>query len=168
MSDDYLFKTQRLGFKHLDKEHLDFLTPLDSDSDVRRFFPDGVPDKNQITKRMNEFISYHKELGLPVFVIFNLETGDFVGRAGFAPVESGEIEVGYVFHKHCWGQGYATEALEALLKWAKKNINADFIMAYTVTEHVASQRVMEKCGMKFYKKDMVKGVECRFYQIKNK
>lgn len=165
---DYLFKTQRLGFRYLEREHLSYLAPLDSDSDVRQFFPDGVATKEQISKRLDEFLGYHKELGLPVFVIFNLDTGDFVGRAGFAPVVTGEIEVGYVFHKHCWGQGYATETLSALLKWAKKHIDADYIIAYTVTEHAASQRVMEKCGMKFYKKDAVKGVECRFYRIKNK
>lgn len=165
---DYLFKTKRLGFKYLEKEDLDYLMSLDSDSDVRQFFPDGVATKEQISKRLDEFMSYHQKLGLPVFVLFDLETDEFVGRAGFAPVQTGEIEVGYVFHKHYWGQGLATETLAALLKWAKKNIKADYIIAYTVTEHIASQRVMEKCGMKFYKKDAVKGVECRFYHVKNK
>ncbi|MHB1221780.1 MAG: GNAT family N-acetyltransferase, partial [Gammaproteobacteria bacterium] len=152
---DYLFKTKRLGFKYLEKEDLDYLMLLDSDSDVRQFFPDGVATKEQISKRFNELMSYHKKLGLPVFVLFDVETSEFVGRAGFTPIHSGEIEVVYAFHKRYWGQGLATETLAALLKWAKKNIKSDYIIAYTVSEHIASQRVMEKCGMKFYKKDAV-------------
>lgn len=167
MTREYLFTTERLGFELLKEEHLEYLATLDSDPDVRRFFPDGVANREQIQARMREFISYYEEHQLPIFVIFELETGEFVGRAGFILLDTGEIEVGYVFHKHSWGKGYATETLQALLKWAKKNVQAEYIVAYTVTEHTASLKVLEKCGMKFYKKEEVKGMECRFYQIKN-
>ena len=94
--------------------------------------------------------------------------GEFIGRCGFGPVETGEIEVGYLLHKKFCRQGYASEALAVLLEWARKNIKMDYIIAFAPVEHIASQRVMQKCGMEYYKNDIAKGVACCFYRIKNR
>lgn len=118
----------------------------------------------QIAVRINDFISYHQEKGLPCFIIFELETNAFIGRAGFGPLETGEIEVGYVSHKKFWGKGYASEILMQLLVWAKDNIPADYIIAYCLVGNIGSWRVMEKCGMKYVKNDTAKGFECKFYK----
>jgi RimJ/RimL family protein N-acetyltransferase len=53
-------------------------------------------------------------------------------------LEDNEVEVGYLLHKNYWGKGYATEALNALLNWAKKNISHQYIIAFAPTQHVAS------------------------------
>lgn len=42
------------------------------------------------------------------------------------------------------------------------------IIAYADIHNVASTRVMEKCGMTYYKTDNAKGAPCRFYRIKNR
>ena len=49
----------------------------------------------------------------------------------------------------------------------QENINADYIIAFTPVDHIASERVMQKYGMEHYKNAMVKGVACCFYRIKN-
>lgn len=49
----------------------------------------------------------------------------------------------------------------------KKNINADYIIAFAPIAHIASQRVMQKCGLKHYKNDNAKGIACSFYRISN-
>jgi hypothetical protein len=36
------------------------------------------------------------------------------------------------------------------------------------TGNIGSTRVMEKCGMTYYKTDIAKGIECKFYRIKNR
>ena len=164
----YMIKTKRLGLRPFQQSDIDYLAELNSDPDVRQFFPDGTQNREQTEARMNDFISYYKEKGLPCFVMFELESGEFVGRCGFGPVETGEIEVGYLLHKKFWGKGLASEVLTVLLEWAKQNINADYIIAFAPIEHVASQRVMQKCGMKHYKNVSAKGVQCSFYRIKNR
>lgn len=98
--------------------------------------------------------------------MFNNNTNEFIGRCGFGLVATGEIEIGYVLHKKFWGQGYATEAVCALLEWAKNNINAEYVIAFAPLEHEASQRVMQKCGMQYYKTDFGHSVSCKFYRIK--
>ena len=163
-----MIKTKRLGLRPFQQSDIDYLAELNSDPDVRQFFPDGTQNREQTEARMNDFISYYKEKGLPCFVMFELESGEFVGRCGFGPVETGEVEVGYLLHKKFWGKGLASEVLTVLLEWAKQNINADYIIAFAPIEHVASQRVMQKCGMKHYKNVSAKGVQCSFYRIKNR
>jgi ribosomal-protein-alanine N-acetyltransferase len=170
MSQDkkYVIKTNHLGLRHFQKNDMDYFVELGGDSEVMQFFPGGVQNREQVEARANDFISYYKEKGLPCFVMFDLETEAFVGRCGFGLIDTGEIEVGYLLHKKFWGKGLASEALIALLKWAKQNINSDYIIAYAPVEHIASQRVMQKCGMAYYKEAISKGVMCRFYRIKNR
>jgi ribosomal-protein-alanine N-acetyltransferase len=41
--------------------------------------------------------------------------------SGFDPTRS-QIEIGYLFLKDFWGKGYATEAVQELLKWGSINL----------------------------------------------
>ncbi|WP_341272488.1 GNAT family N-acetyltransferase [Legionella rowbothamii] len=54
------------------------------------------------------------------FVIFDKESKEFIGRCGFGPIDTGEIEVGYLIVRKSWGMNYASEALKGLLNWSKK------------------------------------------------
>jgi len=101
-----MIETKRLGLRPFQKSDIDYLSDLNSDPDVRQFFPDGTQNREQTEARMNEFISYLTAKGLPSFVMFELESEEFVGRCGFGHVESGEIEVGYLLHKKFWGKGF--------------------------------------------------------------
>ena len=79
-------------------------------------------------KRIKQFISFYREKGLPCFVMMLKDTNDFIGRCGFGPLESGEVEVGYVISKKFWGMGYASEALKSLLEWSRLNIKKEHII----------------------------------------
>lgn len=141
---------------------------LENDPDVKQFFPDGGRDRAKTEDMIKRFISAYKEKGLPCFLLFDLESDEFIGRAGFGITETGNTEVGYVLHKKFWGKGYASEAVRTLLKYAREHIDVDYIIAYADVGNIGSTRVMEKCGMNYYKNDIAKGIECRFYQIKNR
>lgn len=41
----YLIKTKRLGLRLLQKEDIEHLTGLNSDPDVRQFFPNGTQNR---------------------------------------------------------------------------------------------------------------------------
>lgn len=126
----YIMNTKRLGFRHFEKNDLDYFAQLNSDPNVRQFFPDGVQTREQTEARMNDFVMYYEERGLPCFVMVDLETEEFVGRCGFGLLETDEIEVDYLLHKKFWRRGLASEALIFLLEWAKENINSEYIIAY--------------------------------------
>lgn len=161
---DIKIETNRLILRLLIEDDLDDLVQLNSDPEVRAFFPDGVQNREQTKKRMLELIDNYNKHHLPGFIMVEKESNAFLGRCGFSLTEDNEVEVGYLIHKKYWSKGYATEALNALLDWAKLNIKREYIIAFSPTAHIASQRVMEKCGMIFYKKVIAHGIECKFYK----
>jgi RimJ/RimL family protein N-acetyltransferase len=74
-----------------------------------------------------------------------LVPGGFLGWVG--TWRSGPVpEVGLIFHRACWGLGFATEALEAFLKvfWANRP-EFELLDAWCDTENIASQNVLKKC-----------------------
>lgn len=160
-------ETERTILRLINEDDLEHVAALNLDPEVRKYFPDGVQTKEQTKQRMKQFIDFYKEHGLPGFVIFDKKSGEFIGRCGFGPLETGEVEVGYLIARKFWGMSYASEVLKSLLDWSKKNINIDFIIAFAPIEHKASHRVMEKSGMSYYKDDIGHGIECKFYRIKN-
>lgn len=58
-------------------------------------------------------------------------------------------KVGYTVVEPCWGQGYATEALRALLGHVLAEPGMRRVVAETMVDHIASRRVMEKVGMTY-------------------
>lgn len=140
-------ETERTLLRQIKLSDLDNIAELNSDPEVRKFFPDGTQNREQTAERLKEFISFYKTKGLPGFVILDKKSGEFLGRCGFGPLDTGEVEVGYLIVKKLWGKGYASEVLNALLSWSKNNINKDYILAFAPLNHKASHRVMEKSGM---------------------
>ena len=60
--------------------------------------------------------------------------------------ESGSVaSTGYVLATDAWGQGYATEALAAMVELAGA-VGVSRLYALCHPDHRASQRVLEKCG----------------------
>lgn len=81
-----------------------------------------------------------------LFIIVETSSALSVGGIGFknCPNESGEVEIGYGVCQSYQGRGVATEAVVAMCDFARQG--AQFVIAETDCENVASQRVLEKCG----------------------
>jgi RimJ/RimL family protein N-acetyltransferase len=52
---------------------------------------------------------------------------------------------GYVFARECWGKGFATETLAAMVLLAR-TLGVQRLQALSHVDHKASRRVLEKCG----------------------
>ncbi|MBF5041479.1 MULTISPECIES: GNAT family N-acetyltransferase [Myxococcaceae] len=74
-----------------------------------------------------------------------------VGAGGFKgpPSPGGEVEVGYSVLEAHQRQGYAQEAVEALIAWAFAHPEVNHVAAETTPGNVASLRVMERCGLRY-------------------
>jgi len=70
-----------------------------------------------------------------------------IGCIGLQPAESGGgLEFGYWLGKRYWGEGYATEALGRLVRFAFLDLGLPEIWGAAVPTNDASHRVMEKNG----------------------
>ena len=56
--------------------------------------------------------------------------------------------------------------LKVLLSWAKDHIHKERIFAIAAINHVASERIMQKAGMIFSKRDKVDNIDCLIYEYK--
>jgi [ribosomal protein S5]-alanine N-acetyltransferase len=74
----------------------------------------------------------------------------WIGSAGFQgkPDDQGSIEIGFGVHPDFRNAGYATEAVNALLSWARLQTDVRAVIAHCDPSNPASIRVLEKAGMR--------------------
>ena len=161
---EYMLVSKRLGFRMLEDHDLQNLMRLDMNLEVRAFFPEGLSTPKQLQEKIIRSRTSFLQKGFGEFSVTDLKTNEFLGRAGFAELKNGEIEVGYLLLKEYWGKGIATEALSALLDWAGKALSVPRILAYAQINHHASIGVMKKAGMRYLKTEPGHGIECKFYE----
>jgi RimJ/RimL family protein N-acetyltransferase len=68
-------------------------------------------------------------------------------RISVVSSEHREGHIGYGLDRRFWGQGYATEAIHALLFFGFNTLGLHRISSDAIAENVASVRVLEKVGM---------------------
>ena len=79
--------------------------------------------------------------------MIELKDGTHIGESCFKGLsENGIAEIGYGILDEYQNQGYATEAVEAILEWAFQDSRVTAIEAETEEGNIASKRVLEKCG----------------------
>ncbi len=83
-----------------------------------------------------------------VYALTRTIDGELVGSMGLKVEQAHQrAEVGYTVAVPCWGRGYATQALEAVLALAFGELAMRRVYAYYFVENPASGRVLEKCGL---------------------
>ena len=95
---------------------------------------------------VNRFIESYRDEHTYSWVI---DVDDVIfGTIGAYDYEDDRIEVGFSIIRACWGRGYATEALKAVLEYLTENEGISCVTAWCAAENVGSRRVLEKAGMK--------------------
>ncbi|MBD2613091.1 MAG: GNAT family N-acetyltransferase [Nostoc sp. ZfuVER08] len=72
-----------------------------------------------------------------------------------------KANIGYEINPHYWGQGYATEAAQTIVKFGFEELKMHHLWSWCVAENIASLRVLEKIGMHrethLREKELIKG-----------
>jgi [ribosomal protein S5]-alanine N-acetyltransferase len=151
-----ILETERLVLRRLVLEDLDALFELYRDLEIRRYFPEGVLSYQQTRAELEWFLNGHPrfpELGL--WAMVNKATGEFMGRCGLLPWTiqgQQEVEVAYLLGKKFWGQGYATEAALAIVRYAFEDLDLSRLICLIDPENLASVNVAQRIGMGFEQK----------------
>jgi [ribosomal protein S5]-alanine N-acetyltransferase len=83
------------------------------------------------------------------FAISVLSSGELCGAVGLHIADAHKhAELGYWIGVPFWRRGYATEAASAAVAFGFETLRLKRIFAHHFTGNVASQRVLEKIGMK--------------------
>lgn len=76
------------------------------------------------------------------------ESGKMIGYILFNEFDAGVYEMGWIFNRNYWRQGYAYESCKAVIDRAFTELNAHKIFAETI-DTVKSVSLMKKLGMQF-------------------
>ena len=138
-------ETQRLRIRSFQRNDWQTVYDYTSDPAVMAYIPEGPFTPEQAKAFVADNMG---EQARAVAVL--LKTADMlIGHMDFHPWFAPQTyEIGWVFNRAYHGQGYATEAAHALLRYGFEALRLHRIIATCQPENIASCRVMEKLGMR--------------------
>jgi ribosomal-protein-alanine N-acetyltransferase len=145
------FSTTRLLAERLTAAHLPDLRRMDQDEMFMARLG-GVRDSRGTDAYLAWNLEHWSEYGYGLWMLREATTGMMVGRAvlrHFDVEGVDEVEVGYGFVPAVWGRGLATEVALACVGIGRERLALASMVAITLPDHVASQRVMRKAGLTY-------------------
>jgi RimJ/RimL family protein N-acetyltransferase len=144
-------------------------TRILADPEVVRFISDGVPyTHEEAIENSERGERFWTEFGFGPWAVFDKVTDRWVGRIGLNLLDDwpgpDRWEVGWELDPRFWGRGLATEGGRAAVAFGFE-VGLGRIISVTRADHVASRRVMEKCGLTLQRQVPFRGVECVCYAI---
>jgi [ribosomal protein S5]-alanine N-acetyltransferase len=81
--------------------------------------------------------------------------GVLIAAGGFLglPNETGTVEIGYSVHPEWRGQGYATEMVDELMKYAFEDERTRRIIAHTSLQNPESCKILDRAGFRECRRD---------------
>ena len=148
---NYLFKSNRLGFRNWLDTDLENLAAINADKEVMEFFP-CTRTREETMAFIQRMQKQYEEKGYCYFAVDTLVDGNLIGFIGlseqnyvadFTPC----IDTGWRLAKSAWNKGYATEGAKRCLEFGFETLHLDKIYAIAPVVNTKSQRVMMKIGM---------------------
>lgn len=146
-------ETARLRLRAHRLDDLDDAIAMWSDPAVTRFIGGKPSTAQQTWSRLLGYAGHWALLGFGYWAIEETTTGEFAGELGFAdfkrdiaPSMRDVPELGWALATRVHGQGYATEAVQAVVAWGDAHFGAARTVCMIDPDNVASIRVAQKCG----------------------
>jgi len=151
MSSYKTFSTQRLLLKPTIEEDADFILELVNTPKWLKF----IGDRNIKTAKdaadyiKTKILPQLKKLGYSNYTLIRKEDNSKIGTCGIYDRPGIEgVDLGFAFLPQFEKKGYALEATTKMIEVAFDTFNLTRINAITVKENLASQKLLEKLGMK--------------------
>ena len=146
-----IFETDRLLVREYVEEDAEAFFKLNSDPEVLRFVPDkallNVEQARQLL--IDHPIADYRKYGFGRGACILKSTGEQIGFAGLKYLEElGEVDVAYRLLPKYWGQGLATEAALASVRFGW-DLGLKRIIGLVMPKNIASVRVLEKTGLRY-------------------
>jgi RimJ/RimL family protein N-acetyltransferase len=126
-----------------------------SDPDVVRHISGKPSTPEESWGRLLRALGHWPVMGFGYWAAVERSSGRLVGEFGLAdfhreitPSLDGAPEAGWVLSPSVHGRGLATEAMQAVIGWADRTLQAPRIVCIISPENPASIRVAAKCGFR--------------------
>ena len=149
-----ILKTERLTLQQLTPDHAPFILELLNEPAFHKYIGDkGIRKRKGALEYLKDGpMASYKNHGYGLYLVKETVSDSSIGICGLKKRKVLEIpDLGYAFLKKYWGQGYATEAGSAVIKYAGKSLELSRIAAITHPNNEQSIKVLTKLGFQFKK-----------------
>ena len=149
-----MIETKRLKIYPASREQMESFIAAETDADLKKAY----------TEMLEGCLRHPDQWQWYAMWMIDLRDGTHIGDLCFKGLgANGAAEIGYGILEEYQGQGYATEAVNAAVRWALQQPGVTRVEAETEPDNLASQRVLEKC--KFMPSGTIGEEGPRFFRI---
>jgi len=144
-----ILETNRLSLREMRQSDYPDLCKILQDADVMYAY-EGAFSDSETREWLDKQIKNYEEHGFGLWAVILKATGAMIGQCGLTVQNykgNQVLEVGYLFQKEFWHNGYATEAAIACKNYAFSALNADEVCSIIRDNNIASQNVAKRNGM---------------------
>jgi len=148
-------ETDRLILRDIETYDAAGMFQLDSNPEVHEFLGKKPIKTIEETRKMIDSVrNQYLRNGIGRWAIIDKKTADFIGWTGLKYEEGlrkefNYYDLGYRLRSEYWGKGIATEAALASLKYGFEKLNLKEIGAAADINHIVSNKILRKIGLKF-------------------
>ena len=149
MNEKVIIETERLFLRELNENDFGALCKIMQDEETMYAY-EGAFSNEEVQEWLDRQLSRYREYGFGLWAVVLKETGEVIGQCGLTmqPWKNEEVlEIGYLFQRQFWHNGYATEAAAACKKYAFEVLKADEVCSIIRDTNIPSQKVAERNGM---------------------
>lgn len=153
-----LIETPRLYMRKFTIDDLDAVFEFSSDNEVTKLTGEHcITSKEQAKKIITDiWLTEYDKYGYGRYALVHKADNKVIGFCGFKFMPSGEFgveqsapDIGYRMLKQYWGQGFGFEAAKAAMDYGINDLKLSNIFADAMVENIASNKILEKIGLKF-------------------
>jgi RimJ/RimL family protein N-acetyltransferase len=166
-----IIETERLKLRGHRMEDFRDCAEMWAHPDVVRYIGGRPFSGEEVWARLLRYVGHWQWMEFGFWAIEEKATGGFAGEVGFAefkremePPILGVPEIGWVLPPRAHGQGYATEAVRAVVAWGDERFGSKRTVCLIHPENLRSVRVAEKCGYKEFQRTTYKGQETILFE----
>lgn len=161
--------SENIQFKALNIKDTEAIHEYASDPDVKRFIGWPLSKTLEDTRDLVNDMIKKEEVGTHLYASVSEKTTDkIIGTVMIFNFDkdANHGEIGYVFHRSYWNQGYCSKSIALLASYAFNNAHLRKLHARVVNANMGSIKVLEKNG--FTKEGLLKdyyNIEGNYYDL---
>ena len=146
-----LFETERLTLREATTADAPFFLTLMNEAGWLKFISNHeIRTSDQVVEFIEtKILPAYTAHGVGLWLVEIKKENRPIGICGFVDRDSlDEADIGFAFLERFGGQGYASEAAEGCLNFAKSQLPNDNILAIVLPENLRSVKLLKKLGFK--------------------
>jgi ribosomal-protein-alanine N-acetyltransferase len=169
-----ILETERLILREMLPSDAEALFEMDRNPNVHKYlWNKPLTSIDQVYEYIEIVRNQYLENNIGRFVVVLKETNELIGWAGLkynTEKVNNKVhfyDIGYRLNEKFWEKGYASEASFAWLDYGFNVMKIKVMEAAAHTDNIASNRILQKIGLKMTEQYLEEGVSWNWYELKN-